>query len=60
MSSMFESISFDMPRPTGWPICFSFGAPLSHVVPGFEAHAGLLQEALRYWTGSGAYVSGKP
>ena len=22
------SISFDMPRPTGWPIALSFGAPL--------------------------------
>ena len=29
ISAMFESISFDMPIPIGWPIAFSFGAALS-------------------------------
>ena len=46
MSSMFESISFDMPRPTGCPICFSFGAPRRTSSHGLEAHARLLEEAL--------------
>ena len=34
ISNMFESSSFDMPSPTGWPPAFSFGAALrtfSHV-----------------------------
>ena len=28
MRAMFESISFDMPIPIGWPFAFSFGAAL--------------------------------
>src|SRR5687767_2298157 len=57
---MFESISFDMPRPTGCPIPLSLAAPLrtsSHV---FRLTPACWKKLRRYCTGSGAYVSGKP
>ena len=42
---MLESISFDMPRPTGWPAALSFGAPCRRLLPGVEADPRLLQVA---------------
>ena len=53
MFAMFESSSFDMPIPIGWPIAFSFGAALrtcSHVV---GASPMPLQRSCRQTTGSG-------
>ena len=57
---MFESISFDMPRPTGWPIAFSFAAPWRRSSHVFRLTPVCWRKLRRYWTGSGAYVSGKP
>jgi hypothetical protein len=53
MFAMFESSSFDMPIPIGWPAAFSFGAALrtcSHVV---GASPTPFHRSCRHTTGSG-------
>src|SRR5438445_13879201 len=57
MFAMFESSSFDIPIPIGWPIAFSFGAAFSTWAQVVGASPSPYQRSCRQITGSGTELA---